>query len=125
MVLMKEISFIFDIHIPKPEVFCKVFKYNQSYISITESKNLSPRTKHFDTKYHRFQSLVQKKIILVCYIYTGEQTAYIFTKPINEALFIYLQGKLFGLCLLKVKPFLLTQGILIIQITTQNHNSDN
>ena len=34
--LMKEVSFIFDIHIPKPEVFCKVFEYNKSCIFIAE-----------------------------------------------------------------------------------------
>ena len=40
MVLMKEVSFIFYIHIPKPEVFCKVSKDNQSCISVVESKNI-------------------------------------------------------------------------------------
>ena len=37
LALMKEVYFIFDIHLPKPEVFCKLFKDNQSYISIGES----------------------------------------------------------------------------------------
>ena len=38
MVMMKEISFIFDTHIPKPEIFCKVFEDNQSCIAVAESK---------------------------------------------------------------------------------------
>ena len=35
MALMKEVSFIFDIHLPKPEVFYKVFKDNQICIDFT------------------------------------------------------------------------------------------
>ena len=35
--LMKEVSFISDIHIPKSEVFCKVSKYNQSFNAVADS----------------------------------------------------------------------------------------
>ena len=38
MALMKEVSFIFDIRPPNPEVFCKVFEDNQSCIDVEESK---------------------------------------------------------------------------------------
>ena len=38
---IKEISFIFDIHLPKLEVFCRVFKYNQGCISVTDYQKLS------------------------------------------------------------------------------------
>ena len=72
MALMKEV-YIFYIHLPNPEVFCKVFKENESCIAIVESNKFSPRTKHIAIKYHRFQSFVQKKIIQTCYIDTGEQ----------------------------------------------------
>ena len=37
MSLMKEVYFIFDIHIPNPEVFRKLFEDNQSCIAIMES----------------------------------------------------------------------------------------
>ena len=37
--LMKEVSFIFDIHIQNPEVLCKLFKNNQVCIAVAESKN--------------------------------------------------------------------------------------
>ena len=40
---MKEIYFILDIHIPNPEVFCKLFQYNQSCIAIAESNKLKSR----------------------------------------------------------------------------------
>ena len=52
--LMKEVSFIFDIHLPKPEVFCKVFKDNRSCIDGAESNKFSLRTKHITIKYHHF-----------------------------------------------------------------------
>ena len=63
MALIKEASFIFDIHLPKPEVFCKVFEENQSFISIVESNIFSPKTKHIAIKYHHFQSFIQKNVI--------------------------------------------------------------
>ena len=40
MALMKEVSFIFDIYLLKPEIFCKVFEDNQSCIYITGYKRL-------------------------------------------------------------------------------------
>ena len=36
MALMKEVSFILDIHLPKPEVFCKLFEDNQGCISVAK-----------------------------------------------------------------------------------------
>ena len=60
MELMKEVSFIFDIHHPKPEFFCKVFKYNQSCIAVAESEKLSPGKK-IAIKYNYFQSFHTKE----------------------------------------------------------------
>ena len=59
---MKEVSFIFDIDLPNPEVFSKEFKYNKSCINIAESNILSPRTKHIAIKYHHFWFFLQNKI---------------------------------------------------------------
>ena len=80
MALMKEVYFILNIHVANPEEFFKAFKYNQSCISVAKSKIISPRTKNIAIKHHHFQSFVQKKIIQICYINTGEQTMEIFTK---------------------------------------------
>ena len=96
MELMKEVSFIFSIHLPNPEVFCKVFKDNSSCTAIAESNKLPPRTKHISIKYHHLQIFLQKKIIRICYIDTRYLTADIFDNPLGEALFIYLQRKLSG-----------------------------
>ena len=63
MGLMKELSFIFDIYIPNTEVFCEVFKENQSYISVAESNKFSPITKHITTKYHYFKALYKIKLL--------------------------------------------------------------
>ena len=83
MALMKEVYFIFDIHIPKPEVFSKVFKDNQSYISVAESNKFSTRTKQIAINYYRFQSFVQNNNTRICYVDTREQTVDIFTKPLD------------------------------------------
>ena len=70
MKLMKEVSFIFDINLPKREVFRKLFEDNQSCIAVVESKQLSPRTKHITIEYHHFRIFLLKKIIRICYIDT-------------------------------------------------------
>ena len=64
MEFMKEVFLsLFNIHLPKPEVFCKVFKENKSCIAVVESNKFSPRKKHIAIKYHNFQSSVKKKVI--------------------------------------------------------------
>ena len=70
MALMKEVSSIFDIYLPRTEVFCKLFKYNQSCIAVAESNFFSPGTKQITIKHYYFQSLVKNKIIPICYIDT-------------------------------------------------------
>ena len=64
--LMEELYFIFDLHIPKLETFCEVFKDNQSCIDVADSNKLPPKTKYITIKYHHLQSFVQKKIIQIC-----------------------------------------------------------
>ena len=46
MALIKELSFTFNMYFLKPEVFCKVSKYNQIFIEVVESK-----------KYHQEQNI--------------------------------------------------------------------
>ena len=62
MALINEVYFIFDIHLPKPEGFCKVSEDNKSCISVTDSKNYHQK-KHTAINYHHLQSFVQNKII--------------------------------------------------------------
>ena len=46
MMLMKEISLIFDKHITKPEVFCKVFEDSQICIAVTSSTFFTDNKTH-------------------------------------------------------------------------------
>ena len=94
--MTKEVSFNFDINLPKTEVICKSFEDNQSFIAVAEYNKFSLRTKHSAIKYHHLQSFLQNKIIQICYIDTREQTANIFTNTLDKSLFIYLIRKLSG-----------------------------
>ena len=93
MALMSKVYLIFDINIPNPEVFRKVFEDNQIFIPVAESNKTSPRTKNIAIKYQNFRSFVQKKMIRICYIDTWKETADIFTKPLDEAFLIYIRRK--------------------------------
>jgi hypothetical protein len=53
------------IHLPRPEVYCKVFEDNESCIKMTKSEKYTPRTKHIALKYHHFRSFVDKNIIRI------------------------------------------------------------
>ena len=115
MALMEEISLIFDIHIPNPEVFCKWFKDNKSCIAVANSNRFSPRTKHIAIKYHHLRVFVQKKNIQICYIDTREQTEDIFAYPLNEHLLVYPRRKLSIWWLFKSENFASKKGSLRIK----------
>ena len=53
--------FIFDIHLPKPEVLCKLFEENKGCITMAQSNKFIPKTKHIVIKYYHFMRLVKKK----------------------------------------------------------------
>ena len=74
MVLTKEVYFIFDIHLPNPELLCKAFEDNQSRIAAAESKKLSPITNNIAMRYHNLLIFLQNRIIWICYVITLEQT---------------------------------------------------
>ena len=55
MALMNEVYFIFDNHIPKPEVFGKLFKDNKSFITVAEYNKFSPKKYiYISIKFHHF-----------------------------------------------------------------------
>ena len=96
MNLIVEVSCIFDVYMPKPTIHCKVFEDNRSAITIAEASKFTPRTKHIALKYHHFRRYVKDKIIQIHPISTTEQTADIFTKPLDDKTFLYLRKKLNG-----------------------------
>ena len=96
MTLLQEIDNIFSTNTNKARFHCKVFEDNNSCISLATSEKFSPRTKHIALKYHHFRRYVTEKLIEILPIDTKEQLADIFTKPLDEDLFLYLRGKQSG-----------------------------
>ena len=96
MHLLKEMLIVFDLENFKPMVQCKVFEDNKRWISLATSPKLTPRTKHISLKYHHYKRFVTMKIIEILHIDTREQTAKIFTKPLDKELFEHLRDKLCG-----------------------------
>ena len=77
-------------------VACKVFKDNQSFIVVAESKKPPARTKHIEIKHHHFRSLFYKKIININYVDTKKQLAEMLTKPIEANQFFKSRHVLMG-----------------------------
>ena len=96
MEFLKEVSSVFTLHLPTPNVYCKMFEDNNSCIALSESQKFSPRNKHIEIKYHHFRHHVTNGDLVIFTIDTKEQTGYIFTKPLPEKLFPYLRNKLVG-----------------------------
>jgi hypothetical protein len=96
MNLLKEIDKAFKIGIEVPKIHCKVWEDNESCISIAKNQKFSPRTKHIAIKWHHFRQHVKDGTISIHSIDTKEQTADIFTKPLDESLFAHLRMKLLG-----------------------------
>ena len=91
-----EIDKKFALNLPKPQIKCKVFEDSTSCISMAEGQKFSPRTKHIALKYHHFRQYVKSKTIEILNISSSEQTADIFTKPLEPQAFQYLRKKLCG-----------------------------
>ena len=96
MTLLEEINEVFPIGKKTPKVHCKVWEDNESCIKVVKNENFTPRTKHIAIKYHHFRSFIKNGNISVHSIDTKEQTADIFTKPLDESLLKYLRLKLCG-----------------------------
>lgn len=94
--LLEEINNVFPIGIEQPKIHCKVWEDNESCISIAKNQKFSPRTKHIAIKWHHFRQYVKDGRITIHSIDTKEQTADIFTKPLDLSLFVYLRKKLSG-----------------------------
>ena len=93
--LLKEIDEYIKLDIKPSQMYCKLFEDNTSCITIAQGKKFSPRTKHISLKYHWFRSFLSgpNKLLNIAYINTKEQIADIFTKPLDESLFMHLRKK--------------------------------
>ncbi len=92
--LMQEICDVLPIDKTRPKFFCQVWEDNRSCIKVAESPKFTHRTKHILLKYHHFRQFVSDGTIVINPIDTREQIADIFTKPLDEKQFTYLQKKL-------------------------------
>ena len=94
IIFLKEINAVFPLNLKEPKFHCKVFEDNNSCISLATVQKSSPRTKHLVLKYHHFRRFVKDKTLEIFSIDTTEKITDIFTKPLDEAAFIYLRKKL-------------------------------
>ena len=92
--LMEEMRNFLPVRDDEPKFFCKVWEDNRSCIKVAESPKFTPRTKHIALKYHHFRRFVSDGTVNIFPINTLEQTAYIFTKPLDTPQFVYLRKKL-------------------------------
>ena len=94
--IMGEIKQFLPVADKDPNFFCTVWEDNQSTIKVVESPKFTPRTKHIALKYHHFRKFVSNGTLNINPIDTLEQTADIFTKPLDQTKFEYLRKKLCG-----------------------------
>ena len=93
MNILSEIGMIYPIQEQKSKVKCTVFENNTSFITVSKTSKMTPRTKHIALKYHHFRSFVTSGAIDIQYVNTKEQVADIFIKPVREDA-LYLRRKL-------------------------------
>ncbi len=96
LTLLREIHDIFSLQESKPEFFFWVWEDNCCCIKVAESPKFTQRTKHIFHKYHHFWQFISNGTIKINHIIIHEQLANIFTKPLDEKQFVYLQKKLCG-----------------------------
>ena len=94
--LMKETAGLFGLLTRYPVFRCTVWEDNENCITVAKSPKFTPQTKHIAIKYHHFRRFVSNGTIIIKSIDTAEQIAYIFTKPLGEKSFCFLQHQLMG-----------------------------
>ena len=120
MELMKEVSFIFDIHIPKTELFCKVFKENLNCIAVAESNKFSPRTKKSLLRIIIYRASFKIRLFrYAVLLHENKHRTFSLSHSTEHYSSIYQENYLNG------ETFACKQGSLIIKRRTQNHNSHN
>jgi hypothetical protein len=63
MTVMDELNEVFPLLMEMPKFYCKVWKDNQSCITMATSQKFTPRTKHIALKYHHFKGYVESRQI--------------------------------------------------------------
>jgi hypothetical protein len=71
-----------------------IYVDNTGTIDLSKDSRFHPRTKHIDIKHHFIRERVNDGTFIVTYLPSDENTADLFTKPLNDNSFHYLQSKL-------------------------------
>jgi hypothetical protein len=80
----------------KPTVHCKAFEDNTGALELSKVPKMRPRTKHINNIYHHFRSFVREKLISISHISTDDQIGDMFTKPLQQNLFLKHRKRLMG-----------------------------
>ncbi|GMF43856.1 unnamed protein product [Phytophthora fragariaefolia] len=86
MMVLKDIGVVID------EIV--VMEDNQGAQHLVESKGVTQRSRHIDTKYHSLKEKVRDGLVYVRYCPTSEMVADHFTKPLGKTKFEYFRGEL-------------------------------
>lgn len=76
----------------------KIFEDNNGALALAKSPTLTPRSKHFATKYHFFKSHIKENggVLDIQRIDTKDQAADIFTKPLDRTMFTTVRKLVMG-----------------------------
>ena len=92
MALIKEAkNYGLDITSHKVKVHCRLFEDNTGAIEHVKVPKMRPRTKHLNLKYHHFREHVRHGLISIHAVTMNQQIADIFTKLLNQSLFVQHQ----------------------------------
>lgn len=88
---LKSLASSININISKEII---IYEDNNGCISIANNPANHKRSKHIDIKYHFSREQIEKKVIILKYIPTGQQLADILTKPLPGPKFVELRAEL-------------------------------
>ena len=88
---LKSLAITINVIIAQPIV---IYEDNSGCISIANNPTSHKRSKHIDIKYHFSREQIEKNVIKLKYMPTGEQLADALTKPLSAARFIELRAKM-------------------------------
>jgi len=88
----------FDMMVKPAKLHCQIFEDNKGALEIAKLPKMRPRTKHINVKYFHFYDVTTREgsPYTFHWIDTKEQTADIFTKPLDPSSFVKLRKKLLG-----------------------------
>ena len=94
--VLQDLCEVFDLGQAGVMAHSTVFEDNSAALTLANSPQMTPRSKHIALRYHFFRSEVASGNIKVVAISTAEQIADVFTKGVTFQKFEYLREKLMG-----------------------------